>query len=82
MTRERRQEIIAFRKKKDWSFQLIADYFGVTRNQVAGIMFRHNHRDNKLVCSPRSAGANKTGTGHQGPGAMPRYNALNYEVRT
>jgi len=66
MTDKERCEIIEFSRTHSWSYQLIADHFGVTRNQVAGLLFRHNNGGKRTVGRPRS-----------GPGAYPSLTAQN-----
>ncbi len=41
----RNARIITFAKQKGrkWSYQLIADHFGVSRHVVAGVLFRERH---------------------------------------
>jgi hypothetical protein len=66
MTKDERQKIIAFEATHDWSYQLVADHFGITRNQVAGILFRHRHPYSERCRSPNCAGGrNKIGTGYR-----------------
>lgn len=68
----------AKRKRGKWSFQLIADHFGVSRNVVAGLMFRDKHPLAKRVRSGSGTGSrNTSGTGRHGPGAMPHFTAQN-----
>lgn len=61
----------------DWSYQLVADRFGVSRNVVAGILFRRRHSYKTLICSPNSNAPNKIGAGWQPPKYQPRFNATN-----
>lgn len=66
MTPAERQKIIAFEATHDWSYQLVADHFGITRNQVAGILFRARHPYSERTRSPAcSGGKNKIGTGYR-----------------
>ncbi len=81
MTKQQRNEIIAFKAKNDWSFQLIADAFGLTRHQVAGIIFRHKRPYDIRVCSPNSHSKNKLGTGYRGSGPYAKFTASKYEAR-
>lgn len=73
MTKEKRLSIVEFVAEHDWSYQLVADHFRLTRNQIAGILFRHRHPYEKRIGKTR----NMTGTGRHGPGAMPRFTAQN-----
>jgi hypothetical protein len=78
---ERNRRIIKFVETYDWSFQLVADKFGVSRNVVAGIMFRYRHPyEMRKGCSPQSHGHNKTGTGWQRQSYYPSINARNSTV--
>jgi len=60
------EQILAMRGKL--SFSLIAEHFGISRNAVAGIMWRANWPPEKRVCSPRSKSPNKCGIGRHGHG--------------
>jgi transposase-like protein len=71
MTPEKKDEIVAFYKENDWSYQLVAERFGVSRNQVAGLIFRSKHGNRKL---PKSIG-------HHGPGDRPKFTARTHEGR-
>jgi hypothetical protein len=77
VTKSERQKIIDFVKTKSWSFQLVADHFGITRCQVAGIVFRDQHPYEARVKSPNSTSRNKIGTGRHGPGLIPLMTASN-----
>lgn len=69
MTSEKRKAIVAFVATHDWSYQLVADHFQITRNQVAGVLFRHRYPVLPEY-SPRSHSSNKIGTGYRrGPDA-------------
>lgn len=50
------------------SFTVIAAELGLTRNVVAGVMFRARHPANTRYSSSHGR-RNKTGTGHHGHGA-------------
>jgi len=51
------------------SFQLIADKLGVTRNVVAGVIWRENWPiKNRIKSNSKSFCGNKCGTGRHGPG--------------
>jgi hypothetical protein len=64
-------KILKLREKK--SYGLIGKELGVSRNVVAGVMFRARHRGKKLMSSPNSTGSgNKTGVGRHGPGKYAR----------
>lgn len=75
----RNEEIIAFVKANDWSYQLVGDHFGISRNVVAGLMFRDRHPRDKLVNSPKGC-RNKTGTGYQHRSYWPAYTAQTHQV--
>lgn len=64
MTSEKRKAIVAFVATHDWSYQLVADRFGVTRNQIAGVLFRHRYPV-RTAKSPRGRSLNKIGTGYR-----------------
>ena len=72
------QRILAFAKKKrgKLSYQLIANHFDVSRNVVAGIVFRDRHPCGTRVSSP-NGNNNKIGTGYHGHGAYPEMTAQN-----
>lgn len=64
----RNAKILALRGQK--SFGLIAKELGITRNVVAGVVFRHDWPPDLRIRSPGSHGANKIGTGNRrGPDA-------------
>lgn len=64
---KRNRAIIALYGKK--SFGLIAKELGISRNVVAGVIFRHNYPPGHRVCSPKSGGSpNKIGEGYSGNG--------------
>lgn len=73
---ERNLKIIKFLDHHDWSFQLVADKFGITRNVVAGIMFRHRYPIETLG-APCSGKRNKHGKGWQRAKYYPSVNANN-----
>lgn len=69
MTKQKRKAIVAFVASHDWCYQLVADHFQITRNQVAGVLFRHCYPV-LTAKSPRSNSSNKIGTGYRrGPAA-------------
>lgn len=74
---DRNQKIIAFVEAYDWSFQLVGNKFGLSRNAIAGIMFRHRHPMSERVKSPGGQSPNKVGTGYRHAGYYPSINALN-----
>lgn len=67
----RNAEILAFYRANEWSYQLVADNFGVSRSAVAGIVFRDNH-----PTSERTRG------GHHGCPYWPMYTARNWDARS
>lgn len=71
MTNEKRRAIISFTAKNSWSYQLIGDNFGVTRCQVAGVLFRHRHKG-KLIGKKK----NRIGTGPRS-GPYAEFTVLN-----
>ena len=76
---ERNAAIINFYRKKNrkWSYQLIADHFGISRNVVAGILFRERHPPETLVKSAHSRSRNKTGGGRKPTSYYPEKHARN-----
>lgn len=78
MTSEERKAVIDMVSAKKLSFQLVADALGYTRNQVAGVMFRHRY-PYKMRVGPFK---NKIGTGRHGPGTHAKYTARCFEIRT
>lgn len=71
MTHPLADKILALRGKK--SFGLIARKLGVSRNIVAGVMFRAAWPVGTRVPSPGYRyGGNKSGTGHHGGGRYAR----------
>lgn len=73
---ERNRQIIAYAEKHDWSYQLVAEHFGVTRNVVSGVVFRHRYPHLQRVPSPGSSGnRNKIGTGYRRPTYRPAVHA-------
>lgn len=66
---KRNREIISFYEANDWSYQLVADKFGVSRNVVAGAIFRH-----------RNGGRKRNGRGYRGGVPWPAYNLTNSAV--
>lgn len=71
MTPDQKQEIVEFYEANDWSYQLVAERFGVSRNQVAGLMFRRRHGNKKL----------RGGIGRNGPGEYPKFTARTHDGR-
>lgn len=66
-TKTRNAKILSLRGKK--SFGLIAKELGISRNVVAGVMFRANWPADKRTSSPNSKGGmNKAGIGRHGNG--------------
>jgi hypothetical protein len=61
----RNEKILALRGKK--SFTLIAREFGITRNAVAGVMWRADWQPAERVACP-SGFKTKCGLGHHGGG--------------
>ncbi len=76
MSKAQREAIIEFATNNSWSYQLIADHFRVTRNVVAGILFRHRHPPSERVSSPNGVAPNKVGTGYR-RGEYATYTAWN-----
>lgn len=76
MSKTKRDAIIEFATNNSWSYQLIADRFGVTRSTVAGILFRHRHPVDQRTCSPNSIWPNKVGSGYR-TGNYATYTAWN-----
>lgn len=66
---KRNKNIVAYAKKlgAKYSYQGIADHFKVTRNVVAGVLFRAAHPPAERVRSPNSQIPNKIGTGYRRP---------------
>ena len=71
MTPEKKDEIVAFYEAHNWSYQLVAERFGVSRNQVAGLIFRRKHGNKKLAKS----------IGRHGPGDYPKFTARTHDGR-
>lgn len=63
---DRNAKILSLRGKK--SFSLIAEELGITRNVVAGVMWRANWPPASRVKSPNGQSKNKCGMGRHGPG--------------
>ena len=83
MKRDTNQAIIAFVKANNWSYQLVADKFKVSRNVVAGLMFRHRHPVSKRVDkngNKRGSNRSQIGTGYSYPSYQPTYTAKNSVV--
>lgn len=66
---KREQEIMSLYGKL--SFALIAKKVGVTRNVVAGVVFRHRHPYSARISSPDGV-HNKIGGGHHGHGVYAK----------
>ncbi len=62
----RNLKILALQGKK--SFSLIAADLGLTRNIVAGVIWRSRHPVEVRYASANSPGRNMIGTGHRGHG--------------
>lgn len=60
----RNAKILALYGKK--SFGLIAKELGISRNTVAGVVFRHNYPADIRNSAPNGC-RNKIGVGHHGP---------------
>jgi len=78
-TSKQNQEIVEFVKNNEgtWSYQLIADHFGVSRSTVAGAVFRDRHPFAKRVASPNGAIPNKIGVGYTPQSYKPDLHARN-----
>ena len=74
MEKAMREQILALRGI--FSYSLIAKRFGITRNAVAGIMWRANWPAGKRTRS-KSGYLNACGTGWHGPGHFTRHTKLN-----
>ena len=74
-----RRAVVAFAKAKGkrWSYQLIADHFGVTRNVVAGILFRERHPHSERIRSPGSRWGNMIGISYRPRSYYPEKTAQN-----
>jgi hypothetical protein len=73
---KRNAKIVTFYKANKWSYQLVADTFGVSRNVVAGLIFRDTYPVS--VRKKASGQSNKIGTGRRGGCRyFPKYHALN-----
>lgn len=78
MTPAERQKIIELVAANDRSYHLVGESFGVTRNVIAGIIFRHRHPYSVRIRSPRSLGGggrNKIGTGYRASDYYPALTA-------
>ena len=75
----RNRKIVAFIESYDWSFQLVADKFGVSRNVVAGIMFRHRHPLEE--CKKRSGRHSKISSGYRHAEYYPSFTARNSIIK-
>lgn len=76
MTEEMRRQII--RDAKLMSYGLIAKKHGLTRNQVAGVIWRSKNPPDTRIPSPNcNGGGNKIGGGYHGAGPYPRYTEHN-----
>lgn len=64
---KRNQEILRFAKanRRRMSFTLIGKRFGVSRGLVSGLLFRDEHKGERLCRSPGANGNNKLGTGYR-----------------
>ena len=80
MTASERKKIIAFFENNEgvWSYQLIADHFGITRCALAGILFRHRHPYAVRVSSGKTKWRSQIGTGRKPIGSYyPKLHAMN-----
>lgn len=71
----RNQQILALRDL--YSYSLIAEMLGVTRNVVAGVCFRADWDQTEMTCSPGARAPNKCGLGHHGGGKWPAHHKKN-----
>lgn len=60
-----------------FSYSLIAERFGISRNVVAGIMWRADWPPEKRIPSPRGKAGNKCGLGRHGGGPHARHTVAN-----
>jgi hypothetical protein len=60
---------------KKFSYAVIAEKVGTTRNAVAGVAFRRRHPYPTLICSANSDGANMLGTGFRRSSYYPENTA-------
>ncbi len=75
MTTEMR--LIILRETKRMSFALVAKRHGLTRHQVAGVVFRHKNPLDTRICSVGGFSRNKNGKPRRGPGIIPAFTELN-----
>lgn len=64
---------VIVREAKRMSYSLVAARHGMTRGQIAGIIWRAKNPPHTLIKEPTktSGGYNRCGRGHCGPGAYP-----------
>jgi transposase len=74
------KRIVAFYESHEWSYQLVADHFGVSRNTVAGAIFRHKNPLSKRIAG-KDRSKNMVGRGRHGPGPIPKYTAYESSVK-
>lgn len=79
---KRNREILKFLAANDWSYQLVADKFGVSRNVVAGLVFRSRHPiEERVACFGRHPShRTKTGTGWRPHSYEPAFTAKTHQV--
>jgi len=62
---ERDARILAYVAERKYSYAVIAELCGTTRNAVGGVVFRAKHPRAKLITSPGHRSPNMTGKGWQ-----------------
>ncbi len=74
---KRRKAIIA--EKSRMSYGVLAERHGITRSQVAGIIWRHNNPKETRIYKNSKGGRSggKCGRGHHGTGIYPQYTLAN-----
>jgi hypothetical protein len=77
----RNAAILSFYKANDWSYQLVADKFNVSRCVVAGLVFRDFNPPSERIRSP-NGGRNKIGGGYHGCPYWPTYTVQNSDARS
>lgn len=74
---ERAKAISDLVRDQRLSYGVIAEMLGITRNAVAGVVFRLRHPPSVRLKSPRGKGRNKVGHGYQPRSYIPEKTTLN-----
>lgn len=75
--KERNELIVQLSKEQRLSYGVIAEMFGITRNAVAGVIFRHRYPHKIRIASSDAGNRNKVGHGWRAASYQPEKTTVN-----